>query len=201
LIDFPKTGEAAVYHLGLKAGELASRIVGIFYYHVQSFYYDSLYCCCVLPLPLPLPASNSRFHFSPFIQITVGDPARAQGIAKLLDPEPKPFALHSERGFLTLTGKYKGVAVSIVAIGMGAPNMDFFVRECREILDDSGGGDMVIIRWVGTSFISTFLVLSLPSPCPLLHTHVTYGLDLLTLSVISDLAHVEVWFPNCQWDH
>ena len=33
-----------------------------------------------------------------------------------------------------LTGTYKGVPVSIVSIGMGAPNMDFFVREGREVL-------------------------------------------------------------------
>lgn len=56
--------------------------------------------------------------------------------------------LHSERGFLTLTGTYKSVPVSVVAIGMGAPNMDFFVREGREVLDEAGEGEMIVIRCV-----------------------------------------------------
>lgn len=116
--NFPKTGDGRVYHLGLKAGEVANRI------------------------------------------ITVGDPARARIIGKYLDKKAtsavqtngdttsnddkvQAFALHSERGFLTITGTYNGVPVSIVAIGMGAPNMDFFVRECREIIE----GEIVIVRF------------------------------------------------------
>lgn len=50
----------------------------------------------------------------------------------------------SERGFLTLTGRFRGVPVSVVSIGMGYPNMDFFVREVRECLE----GDMVVVRYV-----------------------------------------------------
>lgn len=104
------------------------------------------------------------------MEITVGDPARARTIATHLDKheasklngsgygnvrtvvnpttgdataaDPGLFALQSERGFLTLTGTYKGVPVSIVSIGMGFPNMDFFVRECRELLE----GEMVVVR-------------------------------------------------------
>ncbi|CAG8609584.1 3226_t:CDS:2 [Acaulospora colombiana] len=90
--------------------------------------------------------------------ITVGDPARARTIAKYLDHPPPTvetenpinpslFELYSERGFLTLTGTYKSVPVSIVSIGMGAPNMDFFVREAREVLDESGEKNMVVIRF------------------------------------------------------
>jgi uridine phosphorylase len=59
---------------------------------------------------------------------------------------PSLFELYSDRGFLTLTGTYKGVRVSIVSIGMGAPNMDFFVREGREVLDVAGEEEMVVIR-------------------------------------------------------
>lgn len=55
------------------------------------------------------------------------------------------FCHRSSRGFLTFTGSYRGAFVSIVAIGMGYPNMDFFVREARVIVD----GPLVIIR-VGT---------------------------------------------------
>ena len=76
------------------------------------------------------------------MQVTVGAPSRAQTIGSLFDANPKPYVLSSERGFLTITGRYKGVPVSVISIGMGSPNMDFFVRETRE----SVTGDMVIIR-------------------------------------------------------
>lgn len=52
------------------------------------------------------------------------------------------FRLSTERGFHTITGRYKGVPVSIVSIGMGYPSMDFFVREVRECVR----GDMVVVR-------------------------------------------------------
>lgn len=39
----------------------------------------------------------------------------------------------SKRGFVTHTGTYNGVPVSIVLINMGYPNMDFFVREVRAV--------------------------------------------------------------------
>ncbi|TEB22421.1 purine and uridine phosphorylase [Coprinellus micaceus] len=98
--NFPRTADHRVYHLGLRPGEVANRI------------------------------------------ITVGSPSRANGIATHLDTEPKPFVLTSERGFTTITGRFRGVPVSIVSIGMGFPNMDFFVREVRECIS----GDMLIIR-------------------------------------------------------
>ncbi|KAG2130287.1 purine and uridine phosphorylase [Suillus bovinus] len=98
--NFPKTVDGRVYHLGIRAGEVANRI------------------------------------------ITVGSTSRAESIAKMLDASPKIFSLYSERGFLTITGCYKSVPISIVCIGMGAPNADFFIREVRECLC----GDMLIIR-------------------------------------------------------
>ncbi|KAF5346483.1 hypothetical protein D9756_010040 [Leucocoprinus leucothites] len=98
--NFPRTEDLRVYHLGIRPGEVANRI------------------------------------------ITVGSPSRAQSIAKFLDHSPRPFELFSERGFLTITGRYSGTPVSIVSIGMGNPNMDFFVREIRECLE----GDMVVVR-------------------------------------------------------
>ncbi|OCH88826.1 purine and uridine phosphorylase [Obba rivulosa] len=98
--NFPRTIDHRVYHLGLRAGEVANRIV------------------------------------------TVGSPSRAHGIAAYLDPVPRCFVLTSERGFTTITGRYKGVPVSIVSIGMGSPNADFFMREVRECLN----GDMVVVR-------------------------------------------------------
>ncbi|KIO16453.1 hypothetical protein M407DRAFT_246975 [Tulasnella calospora MUT 4182] len=120
--NFPRTGDGRVYHLGLRQGEVANRIV------------------------------------------TVGDPSRARRISKFLDASPEPFVLQSERGFLTITGKYSGTPISIIAIGMGIGNMDFFVRECRESLD----GDMAIIR-LGScgSLVPELPVgsLSLPKAC------------------------------------
>ena len=98
--NFPRTADGRVYHLGVRSGEVANRI------------------------------------------ITVGSPSRARLISTHLDPIPVPFVLSSERGFLTITGRYGGVPVSIVSIGMGHPNMDFFVREVRECVR----GDMVIVR-------------------------------------------------------
>ncbi|KAJ7240392.1 uridine phosphorylase, partial [Mycena haematopus] len=98
--NFPRTADLRVYHLGLRPGEVANRIV------------------------------------------TVGSPSRARTVASHFDAAPKLFELASERGFLTLTGRYKGVPVSVVSIGMGHPNVDFFVREVRECLS----GDMLIVR-------------------------------------------------------
>ncbi|KAJ3851199.1 nucleoside phosphorylase domain-containing protein [Lentinula lateritia] len=98
--NFPRTADNRVYHLGLRPGEIANKI------------------------------------------ITVGSPSRALTIAAHLDEEPRKFRIESERGFQTITGRYKGTPVSVISIGMGAPNMDFFVREARESIT----GDMVIIR-------------------------------------------------------
>ncbi len=76
--------------------------------------------------------------------ITCGDPHRAQTLAKNLDNYPQNvFQYQSKRGFLGVTGKYKGVPVSIIAIGMGMPMMDFFLREVREVVD----GEMAVVRF------------------------------------------------------
>lgn len=48
---------------------------------------------------------------------------------------------------MTITGRYKGVPVSIVSTGMGFPNTDFFVREVRECLS----GDMLVVRLANPS--------------------------------------------------
>ncbi|KAF9147812.1 hypothetical protein BG015_010492 [Linnemannia schmuckeri] len=106
--NFPMDAEGRTYHVGIKRGELANRI------------------------------------------ITVGDPARAIVLSRSLDGadpsvktiSPNLFSHASHRGFLTITGRYKGTPVSIVAIGMGVSMMDFFVRECRAVVD----GPMVMIR-------------------------------------------------------
>ncbi|KAJ3246409.1 hypothetical protein HDU78_007126 [Chytriomyces hyalinus] len=82
--------------------------------------------------------------------ITVGDPARAELIAKHLDADVVPIKVQSKRGYLTITGAYKGTRVSIVAIGMGMSMMDFFVREVRAVVE----GPMDIIRFGSCGSIS-----------------------------------------------
>lgn len=72
----------------------------------------------------------------------MGHPSRALVIGEYLDKSPAQFKLTSERGFITITGRYKGVPVSVVSTGMGSPNTDFFVREIRECLT----GDMLVVR-------------------------------------------------------
>ncbi|KAI9282062.1 nucleoside phosphorylase domain-containing protein [Umbelopsis sp. AD052] len=103
--NFPRDSEGRVYHLGIRHGEVANRI------------------------------------------LTVGDHARAKAIARWLDTEDEAgapvFLNHSHRGFLTITGRYKGVPVSIMAIGMGNCMMDFFVRETRAVTT----GTLAIIRF------------------------------------------------------
>ncbi|KAI9205002.1 nucleoside phosphorylase domain-containing protein [Polychytrium aggregatum] len=74
--------------------------------------------------------------------ITVGDLERARRISALLDAAPE-FEYCSSRGFLTITGSFKSVPVSIVAIGMGTSMMDFFVREARFVVR----GPMAIVRF------------------------------------------------------
>eukprot|EP00835_Amoeboradix_gromovi_P002085 NODE_110_length_19453_cov_0.364369.p6 type:complete len:293 gc:universal NODE_110_length_19453_cov_0.364369:3553-4431(+) len=73
--------------------------------------------------------------------ITVGDPLRARVISEYLDEIY--FEFTSKRGFLTITGSYKYVPVSIIAIGMGSSMMDFFVREVRHVVQ----GDLIIFRF------------------------------------------------------
>lgn len=98
--NFPTDAEGRVYHLGLKRGEVANRI------------------------------------------LLVGDPDRAKIIRESLDNPNESFAYASNRGFTTYTGTKNGVPVTIMAIGMGMPMMDFAIREIRAITD----GPLFIVR-------------------------------------------------------
>ncbi|KAM9959078.1 hypothetical protein ACTFIR_000129 [Dictyostelium discoideum] len=73
--------------------------------------------------------------------LTVGDSERASRLTKELLEEVEEEKAH--RGFVIHTGKYKGIRVSIVSIGMGTPMMDFLVREGRFVVE----GPMAIIRY------------------------------------------------------
>lgn len=98
--NFPMDAEGRVYHLGLKAGEVANRI------------------------------------------LLVGDPNRAKLVSELLDNPQDNFTYASNRGFTTYTGTKHGTPVTIMAIGMGIPMMDFAIREIRAITE----GPLWIIR-------------------------------------------------------
>lgn len=100
--NFPMDGEGRTYHLYLKNGEAAPRI------------------------------------------ITVGDVPRIFIFAKTPGFVVK-FVREAPRLFITITGTYKGVPVSLVTSLMGIPNMDFTVRELRAIIN----GPMAIMR-IGT---------------------------------------------------
>lgn len=75
--------------------------------------------------------------------LTVGDFLRAKRLSDLLDGDEELDIEISSRGFHTISGKYKGIPVSIVAIGMGMPMMDMFIREMRQITE----GPLYIIRF------------------------------------------------------
>ncbi|KAJ3330001.1 hypothetical protein HDU76_006691 [Blyttiomyces sp. JEL0837] len=93
---------------------------------------------------------TKRGELAPRI-LTVGDPSRARLISQYLNQSPPPLWIESKRGFITITGTYKETPVSIVAIGMGLAMMDFFVRECRAVVD----GPMCVIRFGSCGSIST----------------------------------------------
>jgi uridine phosphorylase len=73
--------------------------------------------------------------------ITVGQAERAIFLAKSLLSQVT--ITTSPRHFTVCTGIYKETAISIVAIGMGYPNMDFFLREARAVAKD---GPMFVVR-------------------------------------------------------
>lgn len=75
--------------------------------------------------------------------LSVGDVGRAARIAAHLDASPAPITITSSRGFVTHTGCYKGVPVSVIATLMGISNMDFVVREVRAVVN----GPLAIVRF------------------------------------------------------
>ncbi|KAJ1676024.1 hypothetical protein EV182_000093 [Spiromyces aspiralis] len=121
--NFPVDSEGRTYHVEVRRGDVANRIV------------------------------------------TVGDPARAKLLAESLDAIL--FEHMSHRGFLTITGLYCGLPVSIVAIGMGFANMDFFIREVRAVVD----GPMAVIRLGSCGSLSP-----LPNPSDIIVADRTYAI-------------------------
>lgn len=75
--------------------------------------------------------------------VVVGSDSRARRLWAHLDDPENCFTKTSDRGFTTYTGSFGGIRVSICATGMGAPMMDFFVREARSVVE----GPMIITRF------------------------------------------------------
>lgn len=72
--------------------------------------------------------------------IIVGDYERCNIVAECLSNVKR---LESKRHFLTLTGLYNGIPVSVVCGGMGLSITDFIVREARLVVQ----GPMAIVRF------------------------------------------------------
>jgi uridine phosphorylase len=66
-------------------------------------------------------------------------------LLKPLDGHASLHTVESSRGFLTITGQWKGFPVSIVTHLMGFGNLDLFLRETRAVTDPP----LLVIR-VGT---------------------------------------------------
>jgi uridine phosphorylase len=85
--------------------------------------------------PLPLNAQGRYYHLNcgkgdlaPYI-LTSGDPARIRKLARRLDTVA---VRRAYREFLTLTGTYKGIAVSLMATGIGPDNTAIAVLEASQ---------------------------------------------------------------------
>lgn len=54
--------------------------------------------------------------------------------------------VHSSRGFVTHTGTFGGVPVSIIATGMGLAMADFVARELRACVDATAADPVLLVR-------------------------------------------------------
>jgi len=123
--ELPFDANGRLYHLGLKKGEVYSYVISVGderRARLIALQFDGAKDMCNSPRSV---SSTGSF----------GSIDDIEGV----------FGYRSNRGFVTFSGTYKGLGVSVIAIGMGYPNMDFMVREVRVIVD----GPLVILR-VGT---------------------------------------------------
>ena len=63
--------------------------------------------------------------------VVAGDPARVEYISKKFLKEPR--VVNTNRGLIAYTGKYKGMKISIVTHGMGAPSALIVLEELIEV--------------------------------------------------------------------
>jgi uridine phosphorylase len=127
--------------------------------------------------PIPKNAQGRFYHLdcapgelAPYI-LTCGDPARAQKIARLLS---RVDMRRRNREFLTYTGSYKNIPVSVMATGIGAPataiaiveaancvNPVTFIRlgTCGALQPGIEAGDLVITEsaWCGENTSESYV--------------------------------------------
>lgn len=65
--------------------------------------------------------------------LLVGDPARARRVATLFDDVKGEW---SNREYVTITGTWKGLELSVMATGMGCDNMEIAVVELSQLVDN-----------------------------------------------------------------
>ena len=85
-------------------------------------------------------ATGKQYHIglepgdlAPYI-LLCGDPARVERVAKLMT-DTKPAVAHRE--YLTITGRYEGVPVSVMATGMGPDNTEIALVEISQIIKEA----------------------------------------------------------------
>jgi uridine phosphorylase len=91
----------------------------------------------IISAEVPETADKRQYHtavapgdVAPYI-LLCGDPARAHKVAGLFDEARKPI---THREYVTITGKYKGVDVTVMATGMGPDNTEMAVVEISQIM-------------------------------------------------------------------
>ena len=65
--------------------------------------------------------------------ILCGDPNRAHVVAKHFEEKGEPVC---SREYVTITGKYKGIPISVMATGIGSDNMEIAVVELCQIVEN-----------------------------------------------------------------
>lgn len=73
----------------------------------------------------------ARGEVAPYI-LMCGDPARVKKAAALFDEAGAPI---SHREYVTVTGKYKGIPVSVMATGMGPDNTEIAIIELSQVVE------------------------------------------------------------------
>jgi len=116
--NFPLEEDGRTYHVSTKPGEVANRVVTVGDHY-------------------------RAFQIAEYFDGVKPDDLMVQESGPFEIKKPHLFMYMSKRKFLTITGTYKGIPVSVVAICMGLPMMDFFIRETRHVVK----GPMAIIRF------------------------------------------------------
>lgn len=114
--------------------------------------YPDVSVCSITNANFPVDNEGRTYHVGvkpgdvANLVLSVGPVDRAERISTFLDPPAtgrKMFRNMSSRGFLTITGFYRGSRVSIISTHMGIANMDFVVREVRAVVE----GPLCVVRF------------------------------------------------------